>query len=228
MGGRQMSLTHVRALSCMLCFELHVNNVTDCNKWCFINKFWEEHAQIFNTANSSSVITPPIQSARERTPINNQSSLTSIISRLPASPHLQPVSTPAWGRSVGGEHSGSGLNAVLGPLSPGGVRTPGSGMITELGTLSLDRAPNMHNNLFSLLYVSVNLWKANLWVYWVQESVLCYFVLLCALKALAHKTNLLADWLSMLSKRWAAGEKKHSDWLFSLIDQCMKRIVIQV
>lgn len=38
----------------------------------------------------------------------------------------------------------------------------------------------------------------------------------------------LADWLSMLSKRWAAGEKKHSDWLFSLIDQCMKRIVIKV
>ncbi len=43
------------------------------NKWCFINTFLEEHAQIINTANSSSVITPPIQSARDRIPINNQS-----------------------------------------------------------------------------------------------------------------------------------------------------------
>ncbi len=70
--------------------------------WCFINKFWEEYAQIINMANSSSVIPPPIQSAWERIPINNQSSLTCIISRLPAplhhpTPHLQPVSTPARG-----------------------------------------------------------------------------------------------------------------------------------
>ncbi len=44
----------------------------------FINKFREEHAQIINTANSSSVITPPIQSARERIPINNQAVLPSL------------------------------------------------------------------------------------------------------------------------------------------------------
>ncbi len=52
---------------------LYVNDI----KWCFINKFREEHAQIINTANSSSVITPPIQSARERIPINNQAVLPS-------------------------------------------------------------------------------------------------------------------------------------------------------
>lgn len=70
--------------------------------------------------------------------------------------------------------------------------------------------------------------KADLLGYWVQESVLCYFLLLCALKALTHQTNVqLADWLSMSIKSWATGEKNHSEWLFSLIDQCMKRIVIK-
>ncbi len=55
-----------------------------------------------------------------------------------------------------GELSGSGLNAELGPLSPGEGSTPGSGTFTELGALSSDSTPNTHNHLFSLLYVSVN------------------------------------------------------------------------
>ncbi len=133
------------------------------HKWCFINKFREEHAQIINTANSSSVITPPIQSARERIPINNQSSLTFITSRLPASLHHPDSSPsarfyPSTGRSTRGEHSGSGLNAELRPLSPVEGSTPGSGIISELGDLSSDSTPNTHNPLLSLLYVSVNSW----------------------------------------------------------------------
>ncbi len=67
---------------------------------------------------------------------------------------------PLWllsrDNSVLGEHSGSGLHAELGPLSPVGGSTPGSGIITELGALSSDSTPNMHNPLLSLLYVSVN------------------------------------------------------------------------
>ncbi len=117
-------------------------------KWCFINKFREEHAQIINTANSSSVITQPIQSTRERIPINNQSSLTFIISRLPPSLHHPDSSSsacfyPSTGRSTRGEHSGSGLNA-------------------ELGALSSDITPNMNNALLSLLYVSVNSWNGRI------------------------------------------------------------------
>ncbi len=136
-------------------------------KWCFINKFREEHAQIINTANSSSVITQPIQSTRERIPINNQSSLTFIISRLPPSLHHPDSSSsacfyPSTGRSTRGEHSGSGLNAELGPLSPVGGSTPGSGIFTELGALSSDITPNMHNALLSLLYVSVNSWNGRI------------------------------------------------------------------
>ncbi len=135
-------------------------------KWCFINKFREEHAQIINTANSSSVITPPIQSARERIPINNQAVLPSfsLIFQRPSTtptPHLQPVSIPAQGGALWGEHSGSGLHAELGPLSPVGGSTPGSGIITELGALSSDSTPNMHNPLLSLLYVSVNSWNTS-------------------------------------------------------------------
>ncbi len=67
---------------------------------------------------------------------------------------------PLWllsrDNSILGEHSGSGLHAELGPLSPVGGSTPGSGIITELGALSSDSTPNMHNPLLSLLYVSVN------------------------------------------------------------------------
>ncbi len=67
---------------------------------------------------------------------------------------------PLWllsrDNSVLGEHSGSGLHAELGLLSPVGGSTPGSGIITELGALSSDSTPNMHNPLLSLLYVSVN------------------------------------------------------------------------
>ncbi len=130
-------------------YLMHRLFISITTKWCFINKFQEEHAQIINTANSSSVITPPIQSARERIPINNQSSLTFIISRLPQSLHHPDSSPsarfyPSTGRSTRGEHSGSGLNA-------------------ELGALSSDSTPNMHNPLLSLLYVcvlSVNSWKA--------------------------------------------------------------------
>ncbi len=46
---------------------------------------------------------------------------------------------PLWllsrDNSILGEHSGSGLHAELGPLSPVGGSTPGSGIITELGAL---------------------------------------------------------------------------------------------
>ncbi len=153
-------------------------------KWCFINKFREEHVQIINTANSSSVITPPIQSAGERISINNQSSLAFIISRLLQSllhPDFSPSARfyPSTGRSTRGEHSGSGLNAELGPLSPVGGSTPGSGIITELGALSSDSTPNMHNPLLSLLYVSVNSWKWNkrhscTWTTWPPRLVLLW------------------------------------------------------
>ncbi len=70
---------------------------------------------------------------------------------------------PLWllsrDNSILGEHSGSGLHADLGPLSPVGGSTPGSGIITELRALSSDSTPNMHNPLLSLLYVSVNSWS---------------------------------------------------------------------
>ncbi len=72
-------------------------------KWCFINKFREEHARIINTANSSSVITSLIQWTLERTPINNQAALPplSLVFQNPSTtptPHFQSVSTPAGGR----------------------------------------------------------------------------------------------------------------------------------
>ncbi len=95
------------------------------NKWCFINKFREEHAQIINTANSSSVITPPIQSARERIPINNQAVLPSLslVFQRPSTtptPHLQPVSIPAQGGALGG--------SILGPgYTPSSDPSPRSG-----------------------------------------------------------------------------------------------------
>ncbi len=56
--------------------------------------FDEEHTQIISMANSSSVFTPPIQSAWKRIPINNQNSLTCIISHLGASLH-HPDSSPS-------------------------------------------------------------------------------------------------------------------------------------
>ncbi len=73
---------------------------TAFSKWCFINKFREEHVQIINVANSSSVITLIIQWTRERTPINNQAALPplSLVFQHPSTtptPHFQPVSSPA-------------------------------------------------------------------------------------------------------------------------------------
>ncbi len=144
-------------------------------KWCFINKFREEHVQIINTANSSSVITPSIQPARERTPINNQSNLTFIISSHSAflhHPDSSPTarSYPSTGGAIGGERSGSRLNAELGSLSPDKGSTPGSGVITELGALSPVSTPNTHN-LYSVYYVSVNSWNSLLHLaYQAHES----------------------------------------------------------
>ncbi len=67
---------------------------------------------------------------------------------------------PLWllsrDNSILGEHSGSGLHAELGPLSPVGGSNPGLGNNYRARSPLLGQHANMHNPLFSLLYVSVN------------------------------------------------------------------------
>ncbi len=89
------------------------------NKWCFINTFREEHAWIINTVNSSSVITPSIQSAWERILINNHFIISSHSASLHHPDSSPPArSYPSTGRSTRGGALCVRASAELGPLSP--------------------------------------------------------------------------------------------------------------